>query len=354
MGTAKTLAQDVFPCFSQGLLDRHGKAVNAEISAVAWDGERLVMASDKPIPGENRSAIFALECHQGCPQPDTLNYYTAPLLRSASKYEDFALTASGTHMVATTGFDRFSSDNADSHLYNQLLVWPIGMPDSARVIGDTTDDDIDSSADLRVQLSRVLDAPYFKIEGLACLPAAQPLDGNQDWTDDWLVFGVREIGQDYTDFRYAVCLVGAPYRMDGDDLVFTGDFRVLYDFDPEGWAGVHYTVGVSSLEYDPYNQRLFILTSFETEHDDGTPANGGYLWQISLANFFARKDPMLIEYTGGDVVEFGNKAEGLAVLDDERVLVAYDPDRELTLTQGQAKAMREPHEAPYTLLSIAS
>lgn len=344
---ATTLAKDVFPCFDAGLLDDAGKAVNAEISAVAWDGQRLIMASDKPIPGQQRSAVFALECtRDGHPKPSTLTYYTAPLIRSANKYEDFALTVSGDHIIATTGFDRYSADNVDTHQYNQLLVWPSGQPDNARVVADTEDDGVDSSVGVRKQLSALLDAPYFKIEGLATLPGP-------DGDDDLLVFGVREIGQDFANFRYAVCLVGVPYRMDGDDLALTGDFRVLYDFDPTGWPGLRYEVGVSSLEYDPPNNRLYILTSFEVENDDGSSANGGYLWAISIDDFHARRDPELIYDEQGEALEFANKAEGLAVMDAEHILVAYDPDRNLGLAEGHRKATREPHEAPYTLLKIA-
>src|SRR5699024_1463245 len=126
-----------------------------------------------PIPGEERSAVFAIECSgEGHPQSGTLTYYTEPLIRSAQKYEDFALTVSGTHIVATTGFDRYSDGETASHQYNQLLVWPSGRPERARVVADTEDDGVDSSVGLRRQLSDLLDAPYFKIEGLACVPGA--------------------------------------------------------------------------------------------------------------------------------------------------------------------------------------
>lgn len=345
MTRAHVLERDVFPCFQAGLLDDAGQAVNAEISAVAWDGQRLIMASDKPIPGDQRSAVFALECEEGRPQADTLVYYTAPLIRSALKYEDFALTVAGDHIVATTGFDRFSADDTSTHQYNQLLVWPSGHPESVRIVADTEDDGVDSSVGLRKQLSELLGVPYFKIEGLACLPGA-------DGGDDLLVFGIREIGQNYADFDYAVCLVGVPYRMDGDDLVLTGDCRVLYDFDPTGWPGVDYVVGVSSLEYDPHNHRLFILTSFEVEDDAGNPVNGGYLWVLSMTDFHARKNPALVEDDKGAALQFVNKAEGLAVLSTRHVLIAYDPDRHLALGAGHERATREPHEAPYTLLAI--
>ena len=60
MTTASILQQGTIHCFPAGLQDERGRLVNAEISAVAYDGSRLLMASDKPIPGETRSAVFAL------------------------------------------------------------------------------------------------------------------------------------------------------------------------------------------------------------------------------------------------------------------------------------------------------
>ncbi len=344
MTRARTLEKDVFSCFDAGLLDDADKAVNAEISAVAWDGKRLLMASDKPIPGEQRSSVFALECVDGRPQPDTLVYYTAPLIRAAQKYEDFALTVAGKHVIATTGFDRVDENSTDQHHYNQLLIWPSDAPDAARVVAASDEGDVRSSVELRRDLREAVGAPYFKVEGLAAIPAP---DG-----DDLLLFGIREIGQDHANFDYSCCVVAAPYRVDGDDLVFTGDFKIVYDFDPTGWPGVRYVVGLSSLEYDPYNDRLFLLTSFETEDADRNPANGGYLWEISRADFHARRDPVLVEDENGAVLEFGNKAEGLAVIDHKHVLVAYDPDRHLVLEAGHARASREPHETPYTLLAL--
>src|SRR5699024_1763508 len=100
--------------------------------------------------------------------------------------------------------------------------------------------------------------------------------------------------------------------------------------------------------YDPPNNRLYILTSFEVENDDGTPANGGYLWAVTVDDFHARRDPELIENEQGEPMEFANRAEGLAVLDAHHVLIAYDPDRHLELAaHGHRKATRAPHEAPF-------
>lgn len=345
MRHAQILQKDVFPCFKAGLTDDAGQAVNAEVSAVVWDGKRLVLASDKPIPGEGRSPVFALECIDGCPQPRTLVYYTAPLIRATKKYEDFTLTVAGGHVIGTTGFDRVDPHSTAKNRYNKLLIWPAGDPDAVRVAAASEHDGVRSSVELRGHLEDAVAAPYFKIEGLAAIPAA-------DGGDDLLLFGVREKGRDHADFDYTCSVVAAPYRIEGDDLVFTGAFKTIYDFDPGDRPGVRHMVGLSSLEYDPYNHRLLLLTSFETRDREGASMAGGYLWDISIADFHAGHAPALVEDGDGAVLEFANKAEGVAVLDERRVLVAYDPDRNLALAQGHARAHREPHEAPYTLLAL--
>lgn len=52
------------------------------------------------------------------------------------------------------------------------------------------------------------------------------------------------------------------------------------------------------------------------------------------------------------MLEFHNKAEGVAVLPDGRLFIVYDPDRERALESDHSRARREAHEAPYTLLEL--
>ena len=345
MAAIRILDKGVFDCFEAGLLDDEGEQVNAEVSAVAWDGHRLVMASDKNIPGAHRSPVFAMDCVDGRPQHDTLTYYTADLIRNAEKYEDFALTSSGTHLIATTGFDRLDTESAGLHHYNRLLVWPIDEPDMPRLVGESEEAGVRSSVDLRAGLGAALGAPYYKIEGLAAIPGCEG-------GDDRLLFGIREVGADHQNFDYVARVVGVPYRMEDDDLVFTGDFEVVYDFDPSQWSDIRFAVGLSSLEYDAQSKGLYLLTSFEVEDDNGAEQVGAYLWWLSLDDFAARRDPAPVRAEAGHVFEFANKAEGVAVLGDNRLFVVYDPDRELVLEDEHPRDAREPHEAPYTLLAV--
>ncbi|MES1926854.1 hypothetical protein [Salinisphaera sp. T31B1] len=345
MTQIRILHHGVFACFDAGLTDADGALANVEVSAVAWDGRHLVMASDKDVPGDDRSAVFAVECVDGRPAPDTLHFYNAPLISGARKYEDFALTVAGHHLVATTGFDRIDNASAELDHYNRLLVWPVGQPDAVRLVADRTADGVRSSANLRADLETALGAPYYKVEGLAAIPAA-------DGGDDELAFGIREVGCDHEHFDYVCRVVAAPYRMADDELVFTGPFRVIYEFEPARWTGVRFDVGLSSLEYDPKRGLIYFLTSFEVEDARGEQRIGAYLWRMTLADFHAGLDPELVMAEDGSVFEFTNKAEGVAVLDDNRLFVVYDPDRVKALADEHPRDRREAHEAPYTLLAV--
>lgn len=346
---ARVLGKGLFACCEPDLTDANGSPVNIEISAVAWDRRRLVFGSDKNIPGDNRSPVFSMAVDEGHPLEDTLEYYTADVIRSANKYEDFALTDDGTHIVATTGFDRVAEDGAHKDSYNRLLVWPCRSPDKPRLVAECVNDGVPSSVQLRDHFSAVLGgAPYFKIEGLASVPGEDGENG-----DPMLLFGIREVGADHERFEYATKIVGVPYRVALDDsMTLTGDFKLVYEFDPQQFQQVRFQVGLASLEWDPFMRRLHLLTSFEVEGDLGGNHVGGYLWSLSLEDFHAGRKPKLImDEEKGGAFEFQDKAEGMAVLPNGSLFIVYDPDRKLELDD-QPRDKRRSNEAPYMLLEL--
>ena len=124
-----------------------------------------------------------------------------------------------------------------------------------------------------------------------------------------------EQGQSHDDFSYVSRLVGAHYEInDQGNLVLIDEMRDIYAFGPGDHESVRFECGLSSLEYDPYHARVYLLTSFETEQD-GAPCIGGYLWVIRLEDLREGKSPSLVYAPEGPPLEFEYKAEGLAVLD---------------------------------------
>ncbi|WP_106476118.1 hypothetical protein [Phytohalomonas tamaricis] len=338
MSRAHIVSQGAICCFPHGLTDSAGELVNAEISAVVYVGGRLILASDKPIPGAHRSAVFALPYTPEGPDESKAEYFTADVIRQATKYEDFALTVDERYILATTGFDRIHHATSEMNHYNNLLVWPVDQPERARVAESGGHEQ--GSIGLRARLNAVLGTPYYKIEGLAAIPAEQG--------DGLLLFGVREAGQTYADFNYVCDVVGAHYRIDEHgELTFLDEFRHYYSFDPGAFPAVRYECGLSSLEYDAYNQQLYLLTSFESDE-----VIGGYLWVVSLDDFAAGRAPSLIEDEQGGALEFEHKAEGLAVLDARQLFVVYDNDREMRLGKILERDERYANEALYTVLTF--
>lgn len=348
MPNAKLLCHDTLDCFPYGLTDEQGKEVHAEVSAVVYDGNKLIMASDKPIPGEDRSSVFSVDlCENGISQ-QSLAYYTTDLLARTRKYEDFALTAEGNHILATTGFDRIDQRNHHLNAYNHLLIWPLGEPEKVKVVDPDPRDGVFGSLELRDKLTEAIGTPYYKIEGLAAIP------GENQEASPLLLFGVREMGNTHDDFDYVSRLVGAHYEVDPDgNLRFLDKLRWYYEFDPDGDPDVFHPCGLSSLEYDPFHDRLYLLTSFETSDESNRKDYiGGYLWSVSLTDFHAGRPPKLVHWQDGSVLTFDNKAEGLAILDEERLFIAYDNDRHATLGEIDPGRHRAACEAPYSILAI--
>ncbi|MCI0510918.1 hypothetical protein C8E00_10747 [Chromohalobacter marismortui] len=344
MANAEVLQEGTLHCFPTGLRDENGEVVNVEVSAVVYDGQRLILASDKSIPGETRSAVFSVPMTDAGPDDSELDYLTADAIKRAVKYEDFALTADGGYVLATTGFDRIDMESHALNAYNHLLIWPLGEPERVQVVDPDPRDGVEGSLELRNKLDGAIGEPYYKIEGLAAVPGERG--------DGLLLFGVREQGRSHEDFEYVCRVVGAHYTVnEHGNLVLIDELREFYRFSPRQHPEVRFDCGLSSLEYDPHHGRLFLMTSFEVE-EAGESRIGGYLWVVSLAGFSEGQAPELVRTVKDDVLEFEHKAEGLAVLDSERLFVAYDNDRDMSLGSIDERDERHACEAPYTILRL--
>jgi hypothetical protein len=275
-------------------------------------------------------------------------YQTAAALRNAIKYEDMTITPDSKYIFATTGFDRIKSDSSEWNGYNTVMYWPAGSVEEVKVVEASTTDDVVSSVNLREKISLALKTPdfpdgvpYFKVESLAAIP------GNQ------LLFGIRELGVRYDTFVYSFKIIAVSYQITEGDFSFTSDFEMVYDFDTETSSQSRQTTALSSIEYDPFNDRLYMLTSFENEETD--EGLGGYLWTLPLTDLHSGSAPSLVMKASGEPLLFAHKPEGVTVLDENSVLIVHDDDRVLgreNVENTETQFSRAPNQAAYTLLSL--
>lgn len=329
--------------------------VTCELSAAAWvngqDGSsELIFANDKPPKSPLLSSVFSVRgLGEGGFQKNEPVNYSAPALQHARKFEAMAVSPDRRYVVAMTGFDRYNETDPEMDRYSTLIYWPVSFPDMASVVMTGERSGVASSFALRSVLLESLlarfglDKSYFKIEGLTLLP------------DQRILIGVREVGKSHKDFQYKVTLLQLRYSICDGRIKLDNEQGVdnVIDLTEAIQAQLGRPVGVSSLEYDPVNKRVYMLTSYEDQQN----GLGAYLWVLEPGGGDAFLRPVLVRTLDGLPFVFPHKAEGLAVAPDGRLLVIHDDDRVLTpvrvdSAQGGQLRPRGVNEAPYDLLRI--
>ncbi len=346
----KVIHSGLIDCFEAGLKTEEGQAVYCEASAVVFTSNRVTLASDKPVPGSQYSPVFSFDYIGTGPILGAPVYLTATSFLSAIKYEDMTLTTDGAYVIASTGFDRVRKDTTDWDGYNTMMLWPVGNPDAVTVVAASTTDGVTSSVSLREKISRVLStkefplgAPYFKVEGVAAIPGQQ------------LLIGIRETGVDYRDFSYEARIIAVTYTIAENELTLGDDFRLIYDFDPAVESMIPQQTGLSSIEYDRFHDRLYLLTSYEIDQSD--EGMGGYLWVLPMQDFRAGQAPALVLRDDGSPLLFAHKPEAVTILGDNLVLVVHDDDQVLgrdTISNPETQFSKGAHQAAYTVVSIGA
>lgn len=359
---AEKESTEYFSFFKKGLPKEAGKPdlAFAEISAVTFDGENLIFGNEDPVnisPQKILSPIFEMP-YKNFPSSKK-DFYPTRKFMNARKFEDLTMLSdqSGAeYVVATTAFDRVKSKYfPDGDSYNTLLIWPKGNPDEVKMVDEfeSESNGYKSSMAIRKALFNALgicnnkDNKYYAVEGLTAIP------------NNKLLFGIRKFGKDYENFEYTITIISADYSIDKGDLTLN-NFQIVFEIDPKtirnktGWN----TVGLSSLEFDKYNNRLYMLTSFEkceSTYDD----IGAYLWVLSVDNNSLISDPiMVIDKKTSKPLMFNHKAEGIAVISASELFVVHDDDTIVTYVKpdenGNPRKEREPHQVAYTKVKIVN
>ena len=332
--------------YPAGTKYQDGLDLFCESSAVTRVAERLVVASDKPVPeGSGLSPVFSFPVTKKFPKViKDIRYEGAPLFQSSRKIESMAYSPQTDLYFAATAFDRIKLDSDEWDAYNMLFYWSADQFDQARVLFKNEDGAKVSSKNMREALTRVVrntkfpgGVSYYKIEGLAVLPNNQ------------IVFGVREMGRSYEDFDYSFLLLSTSFVKTRSGIIINPDWNKIFEFDPSKMLGsAGESLGVSSLEYHAPTKTLLALTTFEGEKE--TFATN--LWMIPMSKRL-RMDtkPILVRGADGQPLTLPYKGEGLTLLDNKRLFIVFDEDRRKTEVASQGLS-REPHQGMFGVVKL--
>jgi hypothetical protein len=322
-------------CFENGL-SASGLPVWCEASAILYDGRHLLLANDKDMP-DNRSSVFYWGLKKGVPDTSTqVNYVTNAVFKTAKKFEDFAATPDGKFIFLSTAFDRVKPGTSEWNGYNSIYYWQTGNENQPTVLNTNGTDS--TSVFLREKFSAALKSPefpqgmpYFKIEGLAA-------------TDNELYFGVREEGLKFDSFQYKIKILSLSFSVNNGTIQLGDSLKVITDFiAASSDTSFKQPMGISSIEFDRYNNRFLILTSYEKAEN-----LGGYLWTASRSDLENNKlNP--VRDQAGRPISFTHKPEDIAVISKKKVIIIHDDDRVKTTVSG---AERQPNQAAYSIVEF--
>lgn len=338
---AYDITEGYFSVYPNGTRYNHGGIAHLELSAVVFYNGKLVFANDKPIP--EKSPVFSIS-YPVSPEVEPV-FFMQSLLINTSKYEDMTITSDKKFVIATTGFDRYKEDGT-WNAFNNLLYWLSDDENNVKLLNLKSNQQKKCCKNLREIFSTQLaneqfptKMPYFKIEGLMALPGSK------------LVFGIRETGAKWNESQQTIQCITTDYTVKGDTMFLNNNFEKMFHFTPDS-NEFEKPLGLSSLEYDPFTDRVLILTSYEL--GEKPEDIGGFLWIISRNDFLENKKPMPVRKNTGEYLEFAHKPEGIAIIEQNRFFIVHDDDRIVGQKEPQSENQfyRKPHQAAYNELKI--
>ena len=343
--TAEIIEKGYIDCFPEVTYNSNNTPASCELSGVAYYRDSLFFVNDKMIP----ATTPFMACRFKVPFfASNLRKMGSIKVINARKLEDIAVTPRLKYMFMITAFDRVSNKTAELDPFNTLLYKNLGGNDVEHIAYYTKRNGVESSLRLRKMIKNALKSklyktgpPYFKIAGLAAIP------GNI------MLFGIREIGSSVKNYQYTFMIVGGKYDIIDGEFMFTEGLDVLYYFNPEDFKQVREKVGLTALDYDIYNNRLFITAAYENNKTD--EGIGGYIWVLPINDLKKRKSPKLAVNFDGIPLKFPHKPGGIAVLDERTVFVVHDDDRitgsDVVLDE-QTQFHRKLNQAAYSIIDV--
>ena len=122
-----------------------------------------------------------------------------------------------------------------------------------------------------------------------------------------------------------------------------GEIQLFADINTSSVNPSNEQIAISSIEYDHFNNRFLIHTSYEA--DDKL---GGYLWTATL-NELKEGKMNIVKDPGGNVIDFHHKCEDVTIINKKKVIVIDDDDRAITRIGNQ---VRQPNQAGYSIVEF--
>lgn len=324
-------------CFPKGLEFESGENYNCEFSAVETFGNKqLIFGNDKNI-NDYSPVVLA--------QSDDLLSQTSQMPKEVKakeffeirKIEDFAYSLDEKILFICTGFDRIKSKKNQWDSYNTLLAWQVET-NEFQILMESKNKGVSSSKKLRKAILEELGHKYMKIEGLMVLP------------ENRLVFGVREVGKSYKNPIFTATLLECQYEVEKGKIKITTPIKMTHKINT---SVARPNLGLSSLYYDKEKKKIYITTSYE-EGEEGEKELGGFIWSLTLEDYFAKKTAKLIKGTDGKPLALRHKVEGITKMKNGHYFIIYDNDRTdipVHLSDGRTVS-RASHQAVYSIISL--
>ena len=345
----KIVQEGIIECFPVGVKRKNGKILNCETSAAVYYNDKIVIANDKPTPS---SAVFSMPYTQEDGFSPLITSLENNVFNLAKKIEDFTISPDEQLIVGTTGFNEYDPKNPKKDAYNTVFYWQPKKELKARIAHLSEQKlkkkNYKSSVKVRKMIAAAFEADgievpnYYKIEGLAIIP------------NNKILFGIREMGNSDSkgDFKYQIKIIQADYIFSKSHFEML-NFRIAYDFDASKTTGVKHELGLSSIEYDKFNNRLYLLTSHEDAETDEDL--GAYLWVLPMADYKAKNAPKLVMQSKNKPLYFAHKSEAVTVIDKNTVFIINDDDRvtgRKKVTNKTTQFSREPQQSTYYIVKM--
>lgn len=338
------ISEGYFKCFEENLKQENGKPFTCEPSTVVYHDGEIFVANDKVFP-DSKSSFFSFSFDEKivC---KSKKFYQNPLFYLVNKYESSTITPDNKFILFSSSYSYPSTDSIHGEKYNTTIFMNADDISKGGILhfgNDTNMNSIDVKNQLKSALrsSKYPNGPdYMKIEGLTAIP------GNK------LLFGVREVGDKYEDFEYTITLLAVDYEVVDDKIQLIGNAYKFYEFTPSDSLGISLPVGLSSIEYNPFDKNIYLVTSFELGED--TKSRGAYLWHLSIEELNTGQAPHLIYNLDKNhtIFKSDHKIEGLTVIDENTLLLIADDDRITGKNEENSLFTRKLNQAYWCLVRV--